>query len=386
MSTSIAHINSEMLEWARNALKLSIPLAAAKICVSPEKLELWEKGNELPTINQLYTICRVYKRPFALFYFTEPPKQFRPLKDFRRFPSPFKVSENDEYILQKELLLFQRKREMALDLYEQLETPINSFKLRRSIDEPATDLANSIIDYFKIDHNKIQNLEPGYEALNYWKRLLESNGLLIFQTTGVSLPLMRGACISSEVLPVIIINSNDTENGRIFSLFHELVHIIINEEGISNFRYHSQELFDRIEVYCNQVSAEVLVPSKLLYEHSIVLSHNKNEDIWTKHELIKLSQAFCVSQEVVLRRLLTLGKTSSSYYQEFRDNQNLPIKKKPTGGNYYRNVIAKNGGLFLNLALEGYYKNKISASSLSDYIQMKVSNLSKLEYLLYAKI
>jgi Zn-dependent peptidase ImmA (M78 family)/transcriptional regulator with XRE-family HTH domain len=386
MSPSYAHINPEMLKWARNALKLSIPLAAAKICVSPEKLESWENGNDLPSINHLYTISKVYKRPFALFYFSEPPKQFRPLKDFRRFPTPFKISENDEYILQKELLLFQRKREMALDLYEQQETPPKSFTLRGSVNDTTPSLANKIIDYFKIDHNKISHLVPGYETLNFWKRLLESNGLLIFQTSGVSLPIMRGACISSDILPVIIINSYDTENGRIFSLFHELVHIILNEEGISNFRYHSQESFDPIEVFCNQVSAEVLVPSKLLNNHPIVLYHDQKDYSWTNKELTRLSQLFCVSQEVILRRLLSLGRTSNSFYQEFRENQVLPLKKKQTGGNYYRNIIAKNGGLFLNLALEGYYQNKISASSLSDYIQMKVSNLSKLEHLLSAKI
>lgn len=371
-----------MLGWARNSLKLSIPLAASKICVSPEKLESWESGAEFPTINQLYTICKIYRRPFALFYFSEPPIQFRPLKDFRRFPSPVKVSENDDYILQKEILLFQRKREVALDLYEQLGTPIKNFTLKGSKDESAADLAERIINYFRIDHRKIQDIEPGYEALNFWKNLLENNGLLIFQTTGVALTQMRGACIASSTLPVIIINSNDSENGRIFTLFHELVHIIINEEGISNFRFHSQELFDPIEIYCNQVTAEVLVPYKLLNNNAIVLAHNKNDSNWTKQELFKLSKMFCVSQEVILRRLLSLGRTSVNFYQEFRDSQNLQIRKKP-GGNYYRNIIAKNGGLFLNLALEGYYKNKITSSSLSDYIQIKVSNLPKLEFFLY---
>jgi Zn-dependent peptidase ImmA (M78 family)/DNA-binding XRE family transcriptional regulator len=386
MATSFAHINPEILKWARNSIKLSISLAASKIGVSPEKLESWENGVDLPTMNQLYTICKVYKRPFALFYFTEPPIQFRPLKDFRKFPIPYALSENDEYILHKEILLFQRKREMAIDLCEQLESPIKRFNLKGNINESSTILANRIIDYFKIDHKKIQNLDPGYESLNYWKRLLESNGLLIFQTSGVSLTLMRGACISSDILPVIIINSNDTENGRIFSLFHELVHIILNEEGISNFRFFSQELFDPLEVLCNKVSAEVLVPSLLLNAHPIVLMHNQKDFNWTKHELTKLSQSFSVSQEVILRRLLTLNKTNTTFYNEYRDNQLLPIKKKQSGGNYYRNIISKNGGLFLNLALEGYYQNKITSSSLYDYIQMKVSNLSKLEHLLYAKI
>jgi hypothetical protein len=54
------------------------------------------------------------------------------------------------------------------------------------------------------------------------------------------------------------------------------------------------------------------------------------------------------------------------------------------GGDYYRNIIAKNGQLFLNLALQGYYQEKLSASSLVDFIQVKISNISKLEERLYA--
>ncbi|GAG67915.1 unnamed protein product, partial [marine sediment metagenome] len=74
MVKSNAHINHEMLIWARKTVKLSVEFAAKKIGVKMEKLESWEKGEAFPTVKQLYKIANVYKRPFALFYFPIPPK------------------------------------------------------------------------------------------------------------------------------------------------------------------------------------------------------------------------------------------------------------------------------------------------------------------------
>ncbi|MEX0966713.1 MAG: XRE family transcriptional regulator [Bacteroidia bacterium] len=386
MPRTNAHINPEMLVWSRNTVKLTVELAAEKIGVKTEKLEAWENGESFPTVKQLYKIANVYRRPFALFYFPKPPKHFKPLKDFRKFHHQYTLTENEEYILQKELMLFQQKREIALELYEQLDSEPPQFKLKGTVNQSPEELAEKIIEYLGINHNEVGDIKPGYDALNYWKKLLESKGILAFQTSGVPLHIMRGACVAKDVLPVIVINSNDTQNGRIFSLFHELVHIVLRADGISNFRYSDKDLYEQIEVYCNQVAAEVLVPSNYLLESLVVRSHDSRNPNWTADELRKLSNRFCVSREVILRRLLTLEKTTNRFYQDYRNNQDYEDKKSSPGGDYYRNIIAKNGGLFLNLALQGYYQDKLTASSLSDFIKIKVSNLAKLEQLLYAKV
>ncbi len=393
MAKSNAYINPKMLIWSRKTVKLSVALAAQKIGVKPEKLEAWEKGEAFPTIKQLYKVANVYKRPFALFYFPVPPKHFKPLKDFRKFHHQYTLTENEEYILQKELILFQQKRQIALDLYEQLDTDLPAgkagapeFKLKGTVRQSPEKLAERIIEYLGVDHIEVADIKPGYDALNYWRKLLESKGILVFQTSGVPIHIMRGACVAKEVLPVIIINSNDTQNGRIFSLFHELVHIVLREDGISNFRYSDRKLYDQVEVHCNQTAAEVLVPTSSLLESVVVRSHASRNAEWTADELHKLSNRFCVSREVILRRLLTLEKTTNNFYQNYRDNQDYGTKKKQAGGDYYRNKIAKNGGLFLNLVLQGYYQEKLTASSFWDYTQIKASNLAKLEDRLYAKI
>jgi len=381
-----AHINPKMLTWARTTVKLSVELAAQKIGVKPEKLEQWENGESYPTIKQLYKVANVYKRPFALFYFPSPPRHFKPLKDFRQFREQYELTENEEYTLQKELLLFQQKRQIALDLQQEVEADIPTFTLKGTLKETPEHLANKIIDYFNINHNEIAGLKPGYDALNYWKKLIESKGILVFQTSGVPLHIMRGACIAEDVLPVIIINSNDTQNGRIFSLFHELVHIVLRKDGISNFRFHDRQLYDKVEVHCNQAAAETLIPANTLEEALVVRSHDHREPEWLSDELGQLARRFCVSREVILRRLLSLGKTTNAFYKDYRDRQDYGEPATAKGGDYCRNKIAKNGGLFLNLVLQGYYQEKLTASSFWDYTQIKVSNLPKLEERLYAKV
>ncbi len=384
MTSNMANINPEILVWARKTMKLSIELAAHKIGIKPKKLLNLEGGMDKPTIKQLYKIAEVYKRPFALFYFPKPPKHFKPLKDFRRFASDMIFNENDEYQVQKELLGFQRKRELALELYGLLDEKMPTFQLNSNINEDPEVISKKIVDYLQINYSEIENIEHGYSALNYWKNKLESHGILIFQTTKVPIDVMRGACIAEEHSPVIIINSNDTENGRIFTLFHELVHIVLKSDSISNFKFRNQDIFDPIEVYCNRIAAEVLVPADLLLNNHIVKAHKSDDMVWENEELRKLANIFCVSQEVILRRLLTFKRTDVLSYKGFRESMDSYRKEKQKGGNYYRNIIAKNGYLFLNLALQGYYHEKITASSLVDFIQVKISNISKLEDKLYA--
>ena len=63
-----------------------------------ERLQAWEKeGNDqTPTVNQLKRMAERYKRPLSVFYLSAPPKDFLPLRDFRRLPPPqLKRPEDD---------------------------------------------------------------------------------------------------------------------------------------------------------------------------------------------------------------------------------------------------------------------------------------------------
>ena len=66
MATARAKVNNAVLLWARESARLEVEEAARKAQVKPERLEAWERGDALPTINELRLLGRAYKRPFAL--------------------------------------------------------------------------------------------------------------------------------------------------------------------------------------------------------------------------------------------------------------------------------------------------------------------------------
>ena len=78
-----ASITPEVLKWARKTAKISEMDAAAKVSVKVEKINEWENGESLPTVNQAIKLAKSYQRPFAMLFLPEPPLDFQPLQDFR---------------------------------------------------------------------------------------------------------------------------------------------------------------------------------------------------------------------------------------------------------------------------------------------------------------
>jgi IrrE N-terminal-like domain len=60
--------------------------AAKAAHVTVERLKAWEsdKDEDAPTLGQLRDLAAKYHFPLAVFYLPEPPKDFLPLRDFRR--------------------------------------------------------------------------------------------------------------------------------------------------------------------------------------------------------------------------------------------------------------------------------------------------------------
>lgn len=79
-----AYITPTILKWARESARMTEEVAASKASVSIDKLKAWENGISQPTINQAKTLVKAYKRPFALFFLPEIPRDFQPPQDIRR--------------------------------------------------------------------------------------------------------------------------------------------------------------------------------------------------------------------------------------------------------------------------------------------------------------
>jgi Zn-dependent peptidase ImmA (M78 family) len=84
-------------------------------------------------------------------------------------------------------------------------------------------------------------------ALTNWKNLLEEQDVYVLQYPSVEVNESRGFAIADDRFPVIGINSRDSYNARIFTLIHELAHVLFRNsvlinDSLTNYFGNSQTL------------------------------------------------------------------------------------------------------------------------------------------------
>lgn len=369
-----AIVKPEMLIWARESARMEIETAAKKARVSPERVELWERGEERPTINQLRKLGNAYKRPIAVFFLPEPPSDFQAMRDFRRLPGSGARRESPELIF--EIRSARNRREVAVELLRTIGEEPSEFPLEASLDDDTERLAGEIREFLMVDVNDQIAWKSGYDSFNNWRSALENAGVLVFQASGVEVSEARGFSISDASLPVIVVNIKDSVNGRIFTLFHELAHIMLREGGMCDL--HED---DRYEAFCNRVAAATLMPrNRILHDEVVVLKTSAS--VWDDTEIKYLANRYGVSEEAALRRMLSLGRTTASFYTEKREQyREQYIGRKGKGGPVppFRKTISRVGHAFAKLVLSNYYQDYITASDVSDFLEVRLKHLPKIE-------
>ena len=382
-----ALITPEVLKWAREEyIDLEIDYAAKKLKIDPERLEAWEDGTEQPTVPQLKKIAKLYRIHISIFYLPGPPVGFNRPTDYRVLPKRIATDAEQIYRLNANIVEAFARRETLIQLYELLEEPPPEVTLKVDRRAGRKRAAEKITKFLGFSRTQLQQANSPHSALKFWKQTVETKGILVCQTNthlSVELETVRGFCIAQRPLPVIVINSKDSPYGRIFTLVHELVHIALGESAIQNTGFREIDRLDLnpIEVFCNRVAGEVLVPRDELL--AVVNLQTLEED------LSKISKHFHVSREVIMRRLLTLKKISQRKYQNYRKSQQKKYKAasaKSSGAPAYYNLILNvSGEYFARTAFTAYYEDKITISELAAaFSNCDTKHLSEIESVIFA--
>lgn len=382
-----AIIEPTVLNWARESAGLSVDEAARKVRVTPDRLKSWESGEDRPTINQLRSLGRAYRRPIAVFYLSNPPKDFQPLRDFRRLPG---VAGEVSPELRAEIRRAQYRREAALRIFEEIGEPPPRFETTARLSEDPETVGTRIRELMGVPAKQQAAWSYGYEALRGWRAAIEGTGVLVFQAGAIATDEMRGFSIAEFPLPVIVVNTKDAPAGRIFSMVHEFAHLLLRQGGLCDLetdvtRPPEQQ---RVEIFCNAVAGAALVPREWLLADPAVQSRDWGTR-WTLQELWALSRRFGVSREVILRRLLTLERTTESMYREVREEllEEYRRTRKPTGGFAPPDVkvVANAGPSFTRLVLAGFYQERITSRDVANLLEVRLKHLPRIEKRVFGK-
>ncbi len=384
------------MKWARvDAGYRTIERAAKKLCQAAERIRGWEEGKKLPTAAQLREVAKTYHRPICFFYLKEVPEQFkiqRPV-DFRHLSS-----DVHERWTPNLMLMIRQAHDRQDWARELLGDEAGSQNWVASVDEGSDPkaLAKKIRNWLGISEQKQRGFSNPGGFLNELVRLAENRGVFVSRHRpdqnryrSIEPEIFRGIALKDAVAPLVVINPKDAIRGQIFTLLHELAHLWMDAPGLSNREPDKREdtRNRRIEVACNRIAAQVLMPKNWFLAEWKKCSGLSDDAMRIK----EVAGVFSVSRESVARRRLDEGEITWNQYIEFRkryqeDWRAEKARKKEQASQKSRfggmasglRICLENGKKLARLALENYQDQEISAIEVSRALNMKVAHLGKL--------
>lgn len=373
-------VEPKLLVWARETIGMKRSVVSSKLKVSEKTLENWESGDWKPTLTQAEKLARVYKRSLATFFLSEPPKEQARPQDFRTISSKQKREFSS-----KMLLVIRRARRLQALAAELAQNGGRDLSLKLPnatlYDDPELLTAKLREQLGVSTETQTTVWKNERHALDGWKSSVEGLGILVLQI-GMPMDEARGFSLVGDGIPVIVLNARDSIRAQIFSLFHECAHLLLNNFGVCDMKEgrHLSEEFGNVEKFCNHFAGALVVPKSLLETHVAVSSLKSGRHI-SDEELVNLSSFFKVSQEVILRRLVMIGKASQERYNIKRKQWEEEYKNIQSGGraNPPKKCIRENGVTFVSLVLDAFREDRITYKDVGDYLTVRVKHLPKIE-------
>lgn len=381
-----AFITPKVLKWARKSARMSVETAASKVTVEIDRLKEWEEGTAQPTIHQAETLAKAYRRPFALFFLPDIPRDFQPLQDFRKKDAK-ELSTASIFIIRE----IQQKQAWISNLFQENEEQPLSFVGKYNIQSNPVEVANDILETLQITPSHYSTENP----IKEWINKSEMNGIFISRTSFIHSRLLldseelQGFSIADRYAPFVFVNSEDWNAPQLFTLVHELAHIWIAESGVSNDiepELNKKGNLHPVELFCNEVAANALMPLEGMKElDSNVFNSSSN--------VFKASKLFGVSSFAFLVRSFNLQYISLDKYRRLKseaesdfkafllreEEKKAKQKEKKTGPNPYLLRLNKNSRLFTQIVLDAFRGGNIQPTMASNLLNTQVNNFSKLE-------
>lgn len=365
-------VNPRVLLWARKEAGYEIEDIAGKLDIEQERYNAWEEtGKDIP-FGMLKKIAHQYKRQLAVFFLSTPPPKIEKPKDYRNLAvhqrglSPgtlLAIRRTHKYI---ELAKNVRGQDYWDNNYSWAE------EIMSLIEKEGSMLTDAIIHWLrnklKIDIETQQRFKGYEDAFKQWRKCIENElGIFIFHFPMPDKEL-DGFSYSKGSSPfAIVINSNVFPQRKIFTLFHELAHILKHQSGICLPDIVSEKKDDEFE--CNKFAGKFLIPDKYVYPT------NNIEDLAVFAKKIR------VSRDVYLRRIFERKLiTDSDFFtllKELKEQASPPKEKK--GGPVKPTTKSKStrGEKFYNLVLNAAYENKINYTTASDVLGLGINYITK---------
>ncbi|MYE01722.1 MAG: ImmA/IrrE family metallo-endopeptidase [Alphaproteobacteria bacterium] len=333
-------VNPELLRWARERSGLAQQDLAARSRLG--KLPEWESGRTKPTLKQVEAFADAVRVPVGYLFLETPPEEEAPIPDFRTVGGqPMRRPGPD---LLETIRICQERQGWYREYARAAGQPELAFVGSATVDMPPEAAAARMRNALDFDIRSRRACPTWTEALRLFVRCADEAGILVMVSGVVGSnnnrrldpAEFRGFALADPLAPLVFVNGSDAKAAQMFTLAHELAHVWLGADALSNMDAAPATGFRREEVWCNAVAAELLVPGD-------ALQAEMQAGEVTLETVQRLARIFKVSSPVVLRRLLDIGRLDRAAFDILWAGELQRFGDSPgsRGGNFYNTTFAR---------------------------------------------
>lgn len=349
-------INKEIYIWAIKESKKDFKEIKCKF----KDIELWISQDKFPTFRQVEKLANFLKVPLGYMFLDEPPKIDIIQSEFRTIGN--KIPEISKE-LKDTLYNIGRKRDWLSEYRrEKGWEKLIPYDFNNLSNKDINTICVSAKEFIELDEFWYKKHKDNVSAFKYLREKLEKKGITVMQNGVVgsnnhrklNVKEFRGFLLYDDIAPIIFINSNDSVTGKIFTLIHEYIHFLLEEDDI--FIDEETELKSGNEKKINEIAAEFLMPASHIEELW-------DDNILQTEQIEYLSKLFHVSAIACAIKLKSMKKIDRKLVNEIMQNTKIRLEDREEargGGNYYYTSRSRFGDSFLSSVIQGAESGDIS--------------------------
>lgn len=294
--------------------RIGMPLerAAELSRLSEDRIRGLEEHGGSVEVDEAQRLAKAYNRNWYVFLLEKEPGRPALPHDFRRLGHGFELSADS-------LIAFDDAEALVdkiLDLPRHEERPPVVLPALSGLDAEAA--AARVRDALHVTLEAQRAAGEAYRAIRFWTEALTRAGLYVAQ---LSFPYdeVRAFCLRRDPVAVIVVSSRDSPPARVFSMLHELGHILRGGSGMCQPEPASRPGMAQEEVFCNAFAAALLMPAEAFAsDPEAQRLRGRRVELG---DAIALARRWGVSELAALRRLTTVGLLSAEDYERLHEQR-----------------------------------------------------------------
>jgi len=338
-------LNPSVLRWARARARLDIGPLARKLDVAEDVVRDWESSGRI-TFSRAERLATATHTPFGKLFLSTPPDRETSVPDFRTVGDK-ELGSFSPGLVETLHLMQRRQMWMREILVDEGATPL-PFVGSVDPESDPSEWAVHLRQVLNLDEEWASRESNWATALRTLRDRVDEAGVLIVFNGVVGNNThwkldpdeFRGFALVDDYAPLLFINGADFKSAQMFTLAHEMMHLLVGESGV--FDLNTQRpARHTLERRCNAAAGEFLVPAQQLTE------------LWPRllngpDPFQAGAKRFKVSTFVVARRALDLGLINrggyGQFYQKYLVSEHSGSKK--SGGDFWSTQGVRIGDRF----------------------------------------